>query len=69
MPTAKISTNSGLAKRKPTWIDFNAGVLAEDADMKDVAARFADFVLDVASGKKVHSKSPVFMKLPSLKMA
>lgn len=56
VPTAKISTNSGLAKRKPTWIDFNAGVLVEDADMKEVAAKFADFVLEVASGKRVHSE-------------
>lgn len=55
-PTAKVSTNSGLAKRKPDWIDFNAGVLVEDADMKDVAAKFADFVLAVASGQKVHSE-------------
>ena len=56
VPTAKISTNSNLARRKPDWIDFNAGVLVEDADMKDVAKAFADFVLDVASGRKVHSE-------------
>ncbi|MDE6561417.1 MAG: altronate dehydratase family protein [Muribaculaceae bacterium] len=56
VPTAKISTNSNLARRKPDWIDFNAGVLVEDADMKDVAKKFADFVLDVASGKKVNSE-------------
>lgn len=56
VPTAKISTNSGLAKRKPAWIDFNAGVLVEDADMKEVAARFIDFVLAVASGEKVNSE-------------
>ncbi len=56
VPTAKVSTNSGLSKRKPNWIDFNAGVLVEDADMKSVAAKFADFVLEVASGKKVNSE-------------
>ncbi len=56
VPTAKVSTNSGLARRKPDWIDFNAGVLVEDANMKDVAAKFADFVLAVASGEKVHSE-------------
>ena len=27
-PTIKISTNSPLAERKPTWIDFDAGPLA-----------------------------------------
>jgi len=56
VPTAKISTNSRLYNRKPDWIDFNAGVLVEDADMKEVAAKFADFVLEVASGKKVNSE-------------
>ena len=56
VPTAKISTNTRLAERKPDWIDFNAGVLVEDADMKEVAAEFVDFVLDVASGKKVCSE-------------
>lgn len=56
VPTAKISTNSRLYDRKPDWIDFNAGVLVEDADMKEVAAKFADFVLEVASGKKVNSE-------------
>lgn len=56
VPTAKISTNSRLAQRKPEWIDFNAGVLVEDADMKEVATRFADFVLEVASGRKVNSE-------------
>lgn len=56
VPTVKISTNSNLSKRKPDWIDFNAGVLVENAEMKDVAANFIDFVLEVASGKKVNSE-------------
>jgi hypothetical protein len=33
IPTLKIATNSALAKKKPHWIDFNAGVLLEGADM------------------------------------
>lgn len=56
VPTAKVSTNSRLAQRKPDWIDFNAGVLVEDASMSDVSKDFADFVLDVASGRKVNSE-------------
>lgn len=56
VPTAKISTNSRLAMRKPDWIDFNAGVLVEDADMKEVASKFIDYVLEVASGKLVNSE-------------
>ena len=55
-PTMKISTNSALAAKKPTWIDFNAGVIAEDEPMDEVAARFVDFVLDAASGAPVRSE-------------
>lgn len=56
VPTMKVSTNSGLARRKPTWIDFNAGRLAEDASMADILAEFRDYVLAVASGEKVNSE-------------
>jgi altronate hydrolase len=52
VPTMKISTNSALAKNKPTWIDFNAG----DMLSGDSSAVFHDFcseVLAIASGKRV----------------
>ncbi len=56
VPTMKVSTNTGLATRKPTWIDFNAGVLVEDKEMKDVVADFTAYVLRVASGELVNSE-------------
>ncbi len=56
VPTMKVSTNSGLAARKPTWIDFNAGRLAEDSTMADVLADFVAYVLKVASGEQVNSE-------------
>ncbi|WP_297067583.1 UxaA family hydrolase [uncultured Duncaniella sp.] len=56
VPTMKVSTNSGLAQRKPTWIDFNAGRLAEDSTMADVLADFVAYVLKVASGEQVNSE-------------
>ena len=56
VPTAKISTNTPLAEGKPSWIDFNAGVLAQGEPMESVAARFTDFVLSVASGEPVNSE-------------
>ena len=56
VPTMKISTNSRLAALKPTWIDFNAGVLAEDAPMSQVAAQFRDYILKVASGEPVNNE-------------
>jgi altronate hydrolase len=53
IPTLKIASNTSLFERKPSWIDFNAGVLAEgDADPDIVADQLFDLCLDVASGKK-----------------
>lgn len=56
VPTMKVSTNSGLAARKPMWIDFNAGVLVEDETMAEVVKRFIGYVLSVASGEQVNSE-------------
>ena len=56
VPTMKIATNTALAERKASWIDFNAGVLAQDEPMESVAARFTEAVLAVASGEPVGSE-------------
>ena len=56
VPTMKISTNSRLAALKPGWIDFNAGTLAEDEELGQVAARFRDAVLAAASGEPVNNE-------------
>ena len=56
VPTMKISTNTPLAEGKPAWIDFNAGVLAQDSPMEEVAARFTEYVLSVASGEPVNNE-------------
>jgi len=50
VPTVKISSNSTLARVKANWIDFDAGVLLEDASMDDVAKDFFKYIVDVASG-------------------
>lgn len=52
VPTMKISTNSDLAARKPRWIDFDAGQLLDGVGISDLAERFFDVVVDVASGKR-----------------
>ena len=56
VPTVKISSNSGLADRKKSWIDFNAGTLLEDEEISDKGEELLRFVLEVASGKKVRSE-------------
>lgn len=60
VPTVKISSNSPLANKKQNWIDFNSGVLVEDAEMEETAQKFFDYIIEVASGKKVCSEEAGF---------
>jgi altronate hydrolase len=51
-PTIKVSSNSEIARKKPHWIDFDAGALLDDpGSMDDTADRLLSYVLDVASGR------------------
>ena len=56
VPTLKVSTNSNLSRRKPQWIDFNAGVLLETQTMEDTLRDFCRLIIDVASGQPVHAE-------------
>lgn len=60
VPTVKISSNSMLAGKKRNWIDFNAGVLVETADLEELGQKLFAYVLEVASGKKVCSEKAGF---------
>lgn len=51
VPTVKISSNTELFKKKPDWIDFNAGQLLDGANFEDVSNKLFNFILDIASGK------------------
>ena len=51
-PTIKVASNSEIARKKPHWIDFDAGRLLDDPTAMDrLTDELLDFVLDVASGK------------------
>ena len=60
VPTVKIATNSTLAGRKKNWIDFNAGVLVEDRSMEEETAKLFEYVVEVASGRRVCSEEAGF---------
>ena len=51
-PTVKIATNSALANKKKSWIDFNAGTCAEGESLDSAGDRLLDYVLSVASGER-----------------
>ncbi|HEX9618763.1 MAG TPA: altronate dehydratase family protein, partial [Polyangiaceae bacterium] len=56
VPTLKVATNSDLAKRKPTWIDFDAGALVQGRDREETDGAFVELVLEVASGKRARNE-------------
>ena len=60
VPTVKISSNSRLAGHKDNWIDFNAGRMVEDMTKEELAKELLNYVLDVASGRKVKSEEAGF---------
>lgn len=60
VPTVKISTNSQLNNKKNNWIDFNAGELVENSTMEEMTQKMFDYVLAVASGKKVKAEEAGF---------
>lgn len=67
VPTMKISTNSALAKNKPTWIDFNAGVIVENEPMEITCRRFIDYVISVASGEEVNNEKKGYREIAIFK--
>lgn len=68
IPTVKISTNSELAKKKPKWIDFDAGkLLNEDMTMKNLSKEFIDYIIDVVEGKKTNNELNNFKEIAIFK--
>lgn len=52
VPTIKVFTNTALSKRKPNWMDFNAGIIADGkASIDETAEELWRLVRETASGK------------------
>ena len=67
-PTLKIATNSQLAAKKKTWIDFNAGVVADgERTLDEAGADLYQLVLDVASGKQTCAEKKGFREISIFK--
>jgi altronate hydrolase len=55
-PTLKLSTNSALAERKPRWIDFDAGPIAQGQSLDEAADELLALVVETASGKPTRAE-------------
>ncbi|NLZ80646.1 MAG: altronate dehydratase [Clostridiales bacterium] len=60
VPTIKISSNTPLYNKKKNWIDFNAGRLVEDLTLAEQSQNLFDYVIQVASGKKIKAEEAGF---------
>ncbi|MBS2098426.1 UxaA family hydrolase [Carboxylicivirga linearis] len=67
VPTVKVATNTQLFRHKSKWMDFNAGVLVEGADMDEVRKKFTQYLIDVASGKRLHHEMTDFKEIAIFK--
>lgn len=67
VPTLKIATNSGLSKRKPGWIDFNGGTIAEGEPMEEAADRLMKLVLETAEGKQTRAEKNGYREISIFK--
>ncbi|MDA3854362.1 MAG: UxaA family hydrolase, partial [Bacteroidales bacterium] len=56
-------TNSDLARKKPHWIDFDAGKLLEDGNMEALLESFIDYILAVANGELVNHEKTDFREM------
>lgn len=58
VPTVKISSNSALASRKPSWIDYDAGAMLQpEQDIQRFACEFFRYLLAVASGQPTRNET------------
>jgi altronate hydrolase len=67
IPTIKISTNSEIYRKKPNWIDFNAGELVDGTSMDDLLEAFIDYVVAVVNGQKTNNEKNNFREIAIFK--
>ena len=67
VPTMKISTNTTLYNNKPTWIDFNAGVIVDGEPMEETCKRFINYMIQVASGELVNNEKKGYREIAIFK--
>lgn len=67
IPTVKVATNTPLAQKKQNWIDFNAGVLVQGADMEETTEAFFKKLLAIASGERTQSEKHDYREIAIFK--
>ena len=63
----QIESNSALAEKKGSWIDFDAGPVLEEESIEACAERLEEMVLRVASGERVKAEKAGLQDIAILK--
>ena len=66
-PTLKIATHSELARSKPAWIDFDAGVLLEGADGVQTRDALLDLIRCTANGTPTQGEQRQYREIAIFK--
>lgn len=64
VPTIKISTNSALAKNKPNWIDYDAGMMLSKDNCDD---ELFDLIVKTASSKQTKNEINAYREIAIFK--
>lgn len=64
VPTVKISTNSPLASRKASWIDFDAGPVLEGQTLTE---ELFDYIIRVANGEQTKNEAHGYKEISIFK--
>ena len=67
VPTIKISTNSALARKKSSWIDFDASPVLDGVAMRDLTEELLALVVEVASGKSTKNEENGYSEIAIFK--
>jgi altronate hydrolase len=67
VPTIKVASSSDLFKRKPNWMDFDAGRLLSGQPMQKMTEEFFTYVMEVVSGRSTKTESMGFREIAILK--
>jgi altronate hydrolase len=67
VPTVKIATNTDLATRKKSWIDFNAGAAVEGKSLEEIDRELTDLVLAIASGDEAKNEKNGYREISIFK--
>lgn len=67
VPTLKIATNSSLAKRKSSWIDFDASPVLDGVPMSDLTGDLLSLIIEVASGKEAKNEKNGYSEIAIFK--